>query len=243
MWSGLHYFQVTPTNGGGGWNGWCTLADFYDAFEGIEDNSEGNGEERRGFTPDDTNSDETNWGIGSGFLQGQQWTYTVAGGAKELTDRALSPLIFTKDLKGLFGNGEAEGIRVMKYTPGNGDFAGHVVVFRYAEAHLIRAEAMMRGGTGDALAAVNALRASRGGVGGNPLPIFASLTEADMLAERGRELYWENTRRNDLIRFGQFTSTWLYKDAAAIGNADREIFPIPSDAILSNPNLVQNPGY
>ena len=39
-------------------------------------------------------------------------------------------------------------------------------------------EAMMNGGTGDGLAEVNALRASRGGVGANPLTPLASLTAA-----------------------------------------------------------------
>ena len=46
-----------------------------------------------------------------------------------------------------------------------------------------------------------------------------------------------------MIRFGEFNSDWAYKDAAAVGNADRNLFAIPASALLSNPNLVQNPGY
>jgi hypothetical protein len=46
-----------------------------------------------------------------------------------------------------------------------------------------------------------------------------------------------------MIRFGEFTRDWEFKDAGAIGNADRSVFPIPTNALLSNPNLVQNPGY
>jgi len=34
IWNGMHYNIVTPDNGGGGWNGFSTLAEFYDLFEG-----------------------------------------------------------------------------------------------------------------------------------------------------------------------------------------------------------------
>ncbi len=244
MWNGLHYHQFTPDNTGGGWNGFTTLAEFYDTFEGAaESNQENEGEERRGFTPNGTNSDETNYGIGSGFLLGRQWIVHEGGSPVELNDRAGNPLVFTKELKGLIGNGEAEGIRVMKYTPGNGGFAGHLILFRYADAHLMRAEAMLNGGTGDGLAEVNALRASRGGVGVDPLAPLASLTQANMLEERGRELYTEMWRRNDMIRFGEYTRGWQYKDAGSVGDVKWNLFPIPSNALLSNPNLQQNDGY
>jgi hypothetical protein len=134
----------------------------------------------------------------------------------------------------------------MKYTPANGDFAGHLIIFRYADAHLMRAEAMLNGGTGGAAAGlvqVNALRASRGGVNGAALTPLGSLTQDNLLEERGRELYTEMWRRNDLIRFGKYTDFWPYKDAGSVGNATYNLFPIPSDALLSNPNLQQNDGY
>ena len=250
MWNGLHYHQVTPSQTGGGWNGFTTLADFYDTFEGTGSpltNYTGQGEERRGVTPQDAENDDTNWGIGSGFLLGRQWKFDNDNGAVALNDRAGNPLIFTKELKGLIGNGEAEGIRVLKYTPANGDFAGHLVMFRYADAHLMRAEAILNGGNagsnGTALAEVNELRASRGGVNGAALTPFGSLTQDNMLEERGRELYTEMWRRNDLVRFGKFIENWTYKDATSIGDPKWNLFPIPSDALLSNPNLQQNDGY
>jgi hypothetical protein len=248
MWNGLHYHQVTPTQTGGGWNGFTTLAEFYDTFEGdANTNQEGDGEERRGFTPNEFNSDATNWGIGSGFLLGRQWRFDNDNGAVALNDRAGGPLVFTKQLPGLVGNGEASGIRVMKYSPGNGDFAGHLVMFRYADAHLMRAEAILNGGTagsnGTALAEVNDLRASRGGVNGAALTILTSLTADILLEERGRELYTEMWRRNDMIRFGKFTRGWEFKDAGSVGDVKWNLYPIPSDALLSNPNLQQNDGY
>jgi hypothetical protein len=84
---------------------------------------------------------------------------------------------------------------------------------------------------------VNDLRVLRGA---NPL---GSLSEQDLIDERGRELYIEFWRRNDLIRFGQYTRDWEFKAPDAIGNSDRELFPIPATQIILNPNLVQNPGY
>jgi len=234
IWNGMHYNQNAPDNEGGGWNGFTTLAEFYDSFEGNPNtNNVGDGqEERRGWVPDGSNADETNLGIGYGFLIGQQYN----DNGSILQDRSGNPLIFTKELPGLSGNGEATGIRLIKYHPVNGSFANHEIVFRYADAHLMKAEAMMRSG-GNATSMVNELRAIRGA---SPL---GNVSEADMLAERGRELWVEFWRRNDMLRFGQYTRDWAYKDPASVGNADKRLFPIPVNALLSNPNLVQNPGY
>ncbi len=230
IWDGLHYNQGTPDNEGGGWNGFSTLADFYDKFEGSPSSNEpGNGqEERRGFVP----NDGSHLGIGYGFLVGQQYD---ASGAK-LKNRPGGDLIFTKDFPGLVGNGENEGIRMIKYHPENGGFTGHEKVFRYADAYLMKAEAILRGGSSSetALNMINDLRDIRSASD------LSSVTEQDMLDERGRELYKEFWRRNDLVRFGKFTDSWDMKDAS---ESFRNLFPIPSTALLSNPNLTQNPGY
>ena len=95
---------------------------------------------------------------------------------------------------------------------------------------------MLRSGQ-DASAMVNSLRSVRGA---SPL---ASVGEQEILDERGRELFVEFWRRNDLIRFGQFTKDWDFKESSAIGNTDRNVFPIPASQIILNPNLVQNSGY
>lgn len=234
IWNGLHYNQVTPDNTGGGWNGFSTLAEFYDLFEGDPNaNTVGSGqEERRGFVPDASNAGPSNYGIGFGFLIGQQ--YTADG--KLLTERNGKPLVFSREFPGLVGNGEFQGIRVIKYHPANGAFASHVIIFRYADAHLMKAEAVMRGG-GDATALVNELRVLR-----NATPL-GTVSESDLLAERGRELYNEYSRRNDMIRFGQYNRDWEFKEPTTVGDATKNLFPIPTNALLSNPNLVQNPGY
>ena len=227
IWNTLHYNQIVPDQAGG-WNGFTTIAEFYDLFEGDPNiNTPGSGqEERRGFVP----TDGTNYGIGNGFLIGQQ--YDANGNPYK--DRAGGPLVFTKELPGLLGNNERTGIRVIKYNPANGAFANHKVVFRYADAHLMKAEATFRSG-GDATALINELRTLRGA---SPI---GSVTEQDIIDERGRELYGEQWRRNDLIRFGQFTQPWSYKEVS--GDETKNLYPIPATAIISNPNLVQNPGY
>ena len=111
IWNGLHYNQVSPDQAGG-WNGFTTLADFYDSFEGPASTNAANSgqEERRGWVPDATTANEMNGGIGYGFLVGQQ--YNASG--EPINDRSGNPLIFTKELAGLYGNGEAEGIRTIK---------------------------------------------------------------------------------------------------------------------------------
>jgi len=107
----------------------------------------------------------------------------------------------------------------------------------------MKAEAIFRGGSSSetALGLVNELRALRNGNGNTPA--LGSLSEQELLDERGRELFMEFWRRNDLIRFGQYTRDWEFKDPSAVGNADKALFPIPASQVILNPNLVQNPGY
>jgi len=237
MWNSLHYNQAHTGNGGGGWNGFTTLSEFYDKFEGPDDtNALGEGqEERRGYTQTMASTDASNQGFGFGFQFGQMYGWKD-NAAVALKNRTGQPLIFTKELPGLIGNTEVTGIRLLKYSPANGAFVDGVVMARFADAHLMRAEAKMRlGQNATALTEVNQLRALR--VNTSPL---ATLTEQILLDERGRELYLEGWRRNDQIRFGSFKGEWTFK---AAGDGHTDLFPIPASAILTNPNLTQNPGY
>lgn len=234
IWNTLHYRQNSPDNEGGGWNGFTTLSEFYDTFEGDSNvNTPGSGQEdRRGYVPTDGSS----LGIGYGFLIGQQFDEN----GDPMQDRVGNPLDFKRELTGLLGNNEVTGIRVIKYHPENGGFTGHQILFRYADALLMKAEAIFRGGTSSetALELVNLLRANRN-MNGNTPPL-STINDDVLLDERGRELYGEYWRRNDLIRFGKFTEAWQYKTNT---DPNRVLFPIPATAIISNPNLVQNPGY
>ena len=249
IFNGLHYNSTSI--GGGGWNGFSTLAEYYDLFEGDPNNNRfdtnGNAidgqEERRGGVPPIGTSDGSGGfvdgsNVGFGFLLGQQ--YDLDG--TPLNDRPGAPLVFTREFldndgnPSLINNNERTGIRVMKYNPRFGGFTNHEIFFRYSDAHLMKAEAMMRSG-GDATAMVNQLRAIRGATA------LGSVTEQDILDERGRELYTEFWRRNDMIRFGQYTRNWEFKDPSAVGDTNKNLFPIPESQLILNPNLVQNPGY
>ena len=217
----LHYNQ-TP----GGWNGFTTLADFYNSFEA--------GDQRRGAAITGL-TDKT--GLRAGFLVGTQNDQT----GKAVKDRGGAPLAFTPALNLLYSD-ERVGIRVIKYLPNPANFdnpGNDYVLFRYADVLLMKAEAIQRGGAvaggATALSIVNQIRASRGA------SAFPALTEANLLAERGREMYWEGWRRNDMIRFGTFTAPFDQKPNKTPDN--RVVYPIPQQAVDTNPNLTQNFGY
>ena len=57
--------------------------------------------------------------------------------------------------------------------------------------------------------------------------------------ERCRGFSWETWHRNDMIRFGKYEDAYGFKTDA---DPNRRIFPIPTVAIATNPNLKQNPG-
>jgi hypothetical protein len=123
-------------------------------------------------------------------------------------------------------------------------------MFRLADAYLIYAEAVTRGGGGSratALGYINQLRQrAYGNASGNITD--AQLTTDFILDERARELLWEGHRRTDLIRYGKFTTAgiWAWKGNVQAGRtteAFRNLFPIPATDLIANPKLKQNTGY
>jgi len=134
-------------------------------------------------------------------------------------------------------------------TGSNSSFADtDFPVWRLAEAYLIYAEAALRGGSAadsaQALTYVNLLRTrAYNGASGNITA--AQLTLPFILKERGRELLWEAHRRTDLIRFGHWSDaafTWSWENnvqAGAAYAACLNLYPIPSNEIVANPNMKQ----
>jgi hypothetical protein len=112
-------------------------------------------------------------------------------------------------------------------------------LFRYSDIILMKAEAILRGGTPTlsqtALSLVNQLKAVR-----TTSPAMTAVTLDDIYAERNREFAWETWHRNDMIRFGKYEGKWGFKTNSEV---TRRIFPIPTSAMALNPALVQNPGY
>ncbi len=125
-------------------------------------------------------------------------------------------------------------------------------MFRLADAYLMYAEAVLRGGSGGdmntAVDYVNLLRMRAYGEDAGNITM-ADLDLPFILDERARELHWECHRRTDLVRFDQLTTNdymWDFKGGTATGSAvDAKFnyFPIPSADIGANPNLEQNAGY
>jgi len=154
-----------------------------------------------------------------------------------------------------------QGYQVIKFTniradgnePNDVKYVDMDIPFmRLAEAYLNYAEAVLRGGAlvsgYAAIDAVNALRARASA------PVFNTTTNIlslpKILDERAREFFFEGYRRSDLIRFNMYGGatgyTWDWKANEAAGKdfpADYNIFPIPTNDLNANSNLVQNPGY
>lgn len=137
------------------------------------------------------------------------------------------------------------------YTTDEGLVSTDFPMIRLADVYLMYAEAVLRGGGGsvqEALTLVNAIR--QRGYGSSAGTIEqAQLTLDFILAERGRELFWECTRRTDLIRFGKFTGSaylWQWKGGDMNGRSvdtKFNLYPIPTTDMSANPNLIQNAGY
>ena len=98
-----------------------------------------------------------------------------------------------------------------------------IVLFRYADVLLMKAEAKLRKGQ----SAYNEIRKIRDRVGASEI---TSPTLQDIYHERWRELMWEGWHRNDMIRFGKWTG-------------HTTVFPIPQDMLLIHKDWLQNDGY
>jgi starch-binding outer membrane protein, SusD/RagB family len=217
---GTHYNQ-TPS----GWNGFTTLSDYYDKY---------NPSDLRIKNPKP--SVIANNGYNLGFLVGQQYG---PGGTTPLNDRIGNPLVFT-NITNIIASGstlETSGIRGIKYEPDPANLekpANDYVLMRYSDALLMKAEAIARGGSGS-LGTIAADLAARSG---QPAVDLSNLD--NIYAERGRELWWEGWRRNDMIRFGKFLNARSLKAYAS--DPKYLLYPLPT-AALYNPNIKQNPGY
>lgn len=123
-------------------------------------------------------------------------------------------------------------------------------MFRLADAYLMYAEAVVRGGGGSESTAVDYINELRERAFNNDSNNISTsdLTLNFLLEERARELYWEAHRRTDLIRFGQFSDggVWPFKGGVPQGTTTesfRDLMPIPASDLGVNTNLTQNPGY
>lgn len=149
---------------------------------------------------------------------------------------------------------KCSGARMKKYefdksTTQQYSFNNDLVIWRYADALLLKAEAEYRmGNKAEALTIVNEVR---GRVAATPR---TELTLNDILDERMLELAWEGVRRQDQIRFCTFTEPTAdrfkgvtHNASAGDYNDDTQgytmVYPIPYVVLNLNKKLGQNPGY
>lgn len=137
---------------------------------------------------------------------------------------------------------QTAGARVGKYEVDRTAYAdgkqvdNDIVLFRYADALLMEAEAKVRNGA-DGSAELNAIRKRVG------MPVVEANLD-NILRERLLELVWEGWRRQDLIRFGKYTKAYDQRTPTANEETGfTTVFPIPQRCLDLNKNLVQNAGY
>ncbi len=121
----------------------------------------------------------------------------------------------------------------------------NIVLMRYEEVVLMKAEALFRiGDLAGALAALNSIAAQRGA------SLHTEATEDAILLERQKELCFEGFRFDDLARFKRSVDEKcevkgtgdFYKDAYKYGTK-KFTLPIPAEELRANPNLVQTDGF
>jgi starch-binding outer membrane protein, SusD/RagB family len=147
---------------------------------------------------------------------------------------------------------ENSGLRFNKYKPGRQSDPNYMStdwnVYRLSWIYFAKAEALMRKNNGtataEAVTLINAVkrRAFSATDWVTEQYTIPTLTLDELLAERGREFIFEGFRRQDLIRFGKYT-TAAWWDHQPSNDARKELFPIPNRQRILNPRLDQNPGY
>lgn len=208
------------------WNGYSTLEEFYNSYEADDERKANN------------------------FIVGPQLDLQgnpILDLAFDKADPDGPEINYTPEINQLAPNGSRQaGARLGKFSfkigQGN-DMNNDYPLLRYGEVLLNKAEALCRlsgnWSNPDALALVNQLRARAN------VSVYNSMTEGEFLAERGRELFQEALRRNDLIRFAAWGDAWWEKPAHSDPN--KNVFPIPNEQIIASQplpfKLTQNPGY
>ena len=214
----LHYSsQFTWNLDSQPWNGYVALEEFYNSYDANDKRKTNN------------------------FIVGEQLDY---GGSTivDYSDPEDPILNYTPFINELEPNAQRDGgARLGKFSFkqfGRNEMSNDYPIVRLGDMYLIRGEAAAResGSWADALSDVNTIRERAG------LTALGSVDADEFLAERGREMFMEASRRRDLIRFGKWADAWWEKPGGQ--PAYLEIMPIPIDQITaSDGSLTQNAGY
>lgn len=209
------------------WNGYCSIADFYNSFEETDVRITGGSSRSYGVLLAGPQFDAA----GNRLVDGADTWYDDTDGRDINFNPELNQLAPAAHRDG--------GARLSKYeykSGSNSSMDNDFMIYRYTEILLNKAEALYRinAGDQDALDILNLVRVRAG------VDPFDALNDDNFLAERGREMCFEAKRRTDLIRFNRWGQAWWEKPAS---EDFKKIMPIPAGQITLNPNLVQNPGY
>lgn len=119
-----------------------------------------------------------------------------------------------------------------------------LVIFRLADVYLMSAEAFAGlGNTDSALVFVNKVR-ERAGIGDYSGPTDKNSVEREILDERGRELFFENKRWYDLVRFYKGGTIDIYNYIPNLkGKSTPVYWPLNSSVLANNQNITQTEGY
>ncbi len=254
------------------WNGFCTLEEFYNSYDDADLRKGDVG------TIDGPSGKRGNFVAGYQYTSGGIFVMDDGFEAPQ-PDRQPEPLLGDPDGErlnfGNFGSTQPQinelgpqayrqaGVRIGKWEIEIGGDPGHMsndyAVFRYADVLLMKAEALFRkGSTAEALTLVNQIRARAGVADLATLDGVVSfdldddnqvISGGELFNEIGREMFAENHRRQDLIRWGFWTDVdkWVlpfYNPQDILETGEHTIlYPVHRDKLDANPNLTQNPGY
>ena len=207
-----------------------------------------------------------------GWLMGQQYSSTgqpLVCTSGTLIGQPFNIINFSP---GIDSNEVVHGLRCNKWEIQMRQYSGKsgndFPIFRYTDILMMKAECLLRTGQADQAATIVSEVRARNFPNN---PELVTVTGAELLGgssydyglrnhftttheggadiQYGRmldELGWEFTteghRRQDMIRFGVFSTKSWYSHSAT-NDLTRNIYPIPLEEINKNPNLVQNPGY
>lgn len=152
----------------------------------------------------------------------------------------FTPAIPALSMSEAKGNTKAQvrhsGVRVQKYEIAKGagqSLANDYVIFRLTDAYLMLAECYaLAGNTAKVKENLDPIRTRAGLVAPDAYNLDA------VKLERCREMFYEATRRQDMIRWGIFNLNWWNATSSDFNLQIRNVFPIPRKQTDANPNLL-----
>jgi len=228
------------------WGGMCAIPQFINTFDTLDSR------------------------LTENFLYGQQYSSTGDSLFVGMGSIIGDPLCYINEVPGVDYSEAIHGYRFVKYEIAVGTtnvLNNDYVLLRFADVLMMKAECLLRTGQTDEAAALVTQVRERAFTAdpGRAVVTGAQLLEGSVydyglrnhnestyeggddieygrfLDELGWEFNQEGRRRQDMIRFGVYT-TVSYLSHSPNGDY-RILYPIPSAELDKNPNLTQNPGY